>query len=247
MTHVKRQMRFDRGAGVFGVLLGLIAIPACADLEGFEEFEELEDVSALDAEQELRNGITDAEVDSLDGFVGDEYESGEFESDEYESEERMSAELASDGILGGEWIAVERYETCNGGWPGSRTCSRVYTTERNIRPGSVSIRILTQGRPGSVHSHEARQENSREIHYSATVGEGDVFNPGKHTSSFAIEWEEYRGYLGGWDYCMPDTPCGAGQGDCDSNADCQAGLGCVHDVGGWFGFNSIVDVCLPTN
>lgn len=39
--------------------------------------------------------------------------------------------------------------------------------------------------------------------------------------------------------------CGAGQGDCDSDAECQAGLICTNNVGADFGFGSNVDVCLP--
>lgn len=51
---------------------------------------------------------------------------------------------------------------------------------------------------------------------------------------------------GGWTYCTPGCPCGAGKGDCDSNADCAEGLTCVADVGPSYGYGSGIDVCEAT-
>ena len=48
---------------------------------------------------------------------------------------------------------------------------------------------------------------------------------------------------GDYDYCLRCGPCGEGQGDCDSNSECQAGLTCVNDVGANYGWDAIVDVC----
>ena len=48
---------------------------------------------------------------------------------------------------------------------------------------------------------------------------------------------------GDYDYCTDYGPCGAGQGDCDSNSECQAGLICVQDQGSSYGYDPIVDVC----
>ena len=45
-------------------------------------------------------------------------------------------------------------------------------------------------------------------------------------------------------YCSSVHPCGYGQGDCDSNADCNFGLVCKNARGGDFGFSSWVGVCL---
>ncbi len=47
------------------------------------------------------------------------------------------------------------------------------------------------------------------------------------------------------DFCSVCGPCTEGQGDCDSDAECAAGLTCVDDVGPMFGFGPRVDVCLP--
>ncbi|MEN0068259.1 MAG: trypsin-like peptidase domain-containing protein [Myxococcota bacterium] len=47
----------------------------------------------------------------------------------------------------------------------------------------------------------------------------------------------------GWSYCTPGDPCPDGFGDCDSNADCDAGTVCVNDVGANYGWANTVDVC----
>lgn len=48
---------------------------------------------------------------------------------------------------------------------------------------------------------------------------------------------------GAWNFCTPECPCDAGQGDCDSDTDCAAGIQCVHDVGVYYGFDAEVDIC----
>lgn len=45
------------------------------------------------------------------------------------------------------------------------------------------------------------------------------------------------------DYCRLCGPCGYGDGDCDSNRECQAGLTCLDDVGAEFGLAASSDVC----
>ena len=49
--------------------------------------------------------------------------------------------------------------------------------------------------------------------------------------------------LGHAHYCRDCGPCDAGEGDCDGNAECNAGLMCVNDVGANYGFDPIIDVC----
>lgn len=45
-------------------------------------------------------------------------------------------------------------------------------------------------------------------------------------------------------YCSdPNFPCGEGEGDCDSDEECQAGLTCTSNVGATYGFNPNTDVC----
>ena len=45
------------------------------------------------------------------------------------------------------------------------------------------------------------------------------------------------------DYCRDCGPCGAGQGDCDGDGECESGLICAQDVGADYGFRSTYDVC----
>ncbi len=51
------------------------------------------------------------------------------------------------------------------------------------------------------------------------------------------------GALGSASYCSSGCPCDAGEGDCDSNAECASGTTCVDNVGPNYGFASWVDVC----
>lgn len=49
-------------------------------------------------------------------------------------------------------------------------------------------------------------------------------------------------------YCdNPNFPCAAQQGDCDSDAQCQAGLSCISNVGASFGMPANYDVCLASH
>ena len=48
---------------------------------------------------------------------------------------------------------------------------------------------------------------------------------------------------GDWDYCSSSDPCGYGEGDCDSDAECQTGLQCVSNVGTDYHWDWRVDVC----
>ncbi len=50
--------------------------------------------------------------------------------------------------------------------------------------------------------------------------------------------------LGHGHYCRDCGPCPAGQGDCDGDAQCGAGLTCSNDIGAQFGFNANIDVCV---
>ncbi len=44
-------------------------------------------------------------------------------------------------------------------------------------------------------------------------------------------------------FCSEYSVCFAGQGDCDSDAECDSGLVCSQDVGASYGFASNIDVC----
>ena len=50
-------------------------------------------------------------------------------------------------------------------------------------------------------------------------------------------------FVAGPDACTSSCPCGEGQGDCDSDADCEDGLTCVQNVGAQYGWPASRDVC----
>ena len=51
--------------------------------------------------------------------------------------------------------------------------------------------------------------------------------------------------VGAWNYCTPECPCSVGQGDCETDADCEPGLRCTSDVGPNYGFDPETDICEP--
>jgi hypothetical protein len=53
----------------------------------------------------------------------------------------------------------------------------------------------------------------------------------------------HAGAPGSGAYCSPGCPCDEGQGDCDTDADCQEGLTCTNNVGATYGFGRSTDVC----
>ncbi|GAB4565063.1 MAG: hypothetical protein Tsb0020_15690 [Haliangiales bacterium] len=50
---------------------------------------------------------------------------------------------------------------------------------------------------------------------------------------------------GSGEFCTEDCPCEAGQGDCDSDDDCEGDLVCGDDNGAEFGLDPDDDVCIP--
>ncbi|MEN0062380.1 MAG: hypothetical protein AAGA48_09520, partial [Myxococcota bacterium] len=49
---------------------------------------------------------------------------------------------------------------------------------------------------------------------------------------------------GAWDYCTVCGPCSVGEGDCDGDDECAAGLTCTSGVGPHYGLPSNAEVCL---
>ncbi|MEM9488162.1 MAG: carboxypeptidase regulatory-like domain-containing protein [Myxococcota bacterium] len=52
------------------------------------------------------------------------------------------------------------------------------------------------------------------------------------------------GTNGGYNYCTDECPCDPDEGDCDGDSQCAPGLYCARDIGGLYGWNADVDVCV---
>jgi hypothetical protein len=50
-------------------------------------------------------------------------------------------------------------------------------------------------------------------------------------------------FLPGPDWCENHGPCSEGEGDCDSDSECESGLVCSQDVGEKYGWPAARDVC----
>ena len=110
-----------------------------------------------------------------------------------EHDELASDEVTTDEKLGStEQLAVcgtqpddSRIITCQSGWPGSRRCDESIDSPTDIVDGSITVAI--SGHNGEV-SHSASQDGARQIDFTATVHEGDIFSPGKHTTTYQVTW-----------------------------------------------------------
>jgi hypothetical protein len=100
------------------------------------------------------------------------------------------SEIASDEAAlanaGASTQALEiRNVTCNSGWPGTRGCSWKFSSPSAIVPGTITVQI--NGNNGEI-GHAAAQLDSFNIAFTASVNEGDAFNPGKNTTSYTVVW-----------------------------------------------------------
>ncbi|MFW5739085.1 MAG: vWA domain-containing protein, partial [Myxococcota bacterium] len=70
-----------------------------------------------------------------------------------------------------------------------------------------------------------------------------------------VQWHDARPYEtgchtdspGGWGYCSSSCPCEAGRGDCDNDNECAAGTYCASNVGGDYGWDPGLDMCIPSS
>jgi hypothetical protein len=76
--------------------------------------------------------------------------------------------------------------TCNSGWPGTRGCYKRLGDGRKIIPGTVSVQI--DGHNGSIGHSASLIDNNRAIKFTASIHEGDAFNPGSNTTKFLVLW-----------------------------------------------------------
>ena len=79
-----------------------------------------------------------------------------------------------------------------------------------------------------------------QVYYIGVSG----FAAGTTQFTLGVEVQSTNGLLSGhFDFCTDTQPCAQGEGDCDSDRQCQSGLSCRNDVGATYGFDPIVDVC----
>ena len=100
-----------------------------------------------------------------------------------EADEVASEEVASDLTLS-RGIQLENV-TCNSGWPGTRGCHWTFFSLTDVVPGSIIVQI--NGNNGEM-GHSVTLTAPRQIDFTASVNEGDAFNPGKNTTAYTVAW-----------------------------------------------------------
>jgi hypothetical protein len=76
--------------------------------------------------------------------------------------------------------------TCDSKWPGVQDCSAFFGDGSEIIPGTLSMTII--GHNGAKSKEAYLIENNRKIRFFAVIHEGDLFSPGKNTTTFALAW-----------------------------------------------------------
>ncbi|KYF54337.1 hypothetical protein BE08_12900 [Sorangium cellulosum] len=115
------------------------------------------------------------------------------EGDEALGDEALSDEALVDEALSDEAVGEAEQAlsigispvTCNSGWPGTRGCFKRIVSATDIIPGSVTVQV--DGHNGAI-GFSASQTGTRVIEFSASIHEGDAFNPGKNTTKFIVAW-----------------------------------------------------------
>ncbi|WP_437731990.1 hypothetical protein [Sorangium sp. So ce1335] len=105
-----------------------------------------------------------------------------------EGDEALGDEALSDEAVGEaeQALSSHSFVTCNSGWPGSRGCVKRIVSPGKIVPGSIVVDI--DGHNGAI-GFSASQSGDRVIDFSASIHEGNMFNPGKNTTRFIVMWE----------------------------------------------------------
>lgn len=107
----------------------------------------------------------------------------ELASDEAVSE--LKAPTGEDSLCPPGTIFDFKVETCQSKWPGDQVCTDTIASVSDIVAGSISSTIT--GWNGEV-ANLVTQTGPRQINFWAKVHEGDLFNPGKNTTSYIVAW-----------------------------------------------------------
>ena len=115
------------------------------------------------------------------------------------------------------------------------------TAERDF---TISVRNDTSDDPSSGGNNRGSGNGRRSGGSGGSGSSGSSNGSGNGSSGNGGSSEsgstEQNGHV---DYCRDFGPCSVGQGDCDSNSECQNGLYCSRDIGTIYGFQADYDVC----
>jgi hypothetical protein len=105
-----------------------------------------------------------------------------------EGDEALSDEALSDEAVGEAEQALQiglSSVTCNSGWPGTRGCFAQLVSATDVVPSTITVQI--DGHNGAL-GFSASKSGARSINFSASIREGDAFNPGTNTTKFLVAW-----------------------------------------------------------
>ena len=133
-------------------------------------------------------------------------------------------DAVSDDMIATGFIGVDREGPCHGDSGGPLT---VPNAEGN---GQILAGLVSWGQPGCGSDEYPVMYARVSVHEDWIRQQMGCFDN-----------------QGGWAFCTPGCPCGAGKGDCDTDSDCMEGTECVMDVGPSYGYAVGIDVCVPTS
>ena len=85
-------------------------------------------------------------------------------------------------------IEHEMNFTCKGKWPGSSNCNWIWRKpDGYIVPELTVVRKTTSRTTSKVTDYGLQAKNSI-MYFSVRVNEGDMFDPGKHTTSYEVKY-----------------------------------------------------------
>ena len=93
----------------------------------------------------------------------------------------------------------------------------------------------------------AENEGDCDFNYQCKDGQSCGSNNCPVSDSFGSNTDCcYVPTVGDEDFCTPEYPCGADEGDCDSNEECQSELFCgLNNCPNFLGVSSVLDCCEP--
>ena len=92
-------------------------------------------------------------------------------------------------------------------------------------------------------------ENEGDCDFNYQCKDGQSCGSNNCPDSYGFDFNTdccYVPIIGDEDFCNDEYPCGADEGDCDSDDECQTGLFCgLHNCPNSLGVSSTIDCCEP--